>query len=454
MLTLWRHVSPATAMRNRHSRRTQRRWFAPADLKSRGPELANSIVSRESETVKELNVRRWLIPFGSAIALIVGNGAISVFAFGVFIKPLEAQFGWSRASLSGATALCGLLSAIVLPFVGLLIDRVGVRRPLMVAIVLFAANVAAVGLSGSLLWFQLLIALTGLTGAAQGPIGYVRSISSCFDRRRGLAIGIAMSGVGLGTALIPVYAQWLIGHFGWRVAYAGLGLAILLLAWPMVFAVIRDPRGAPAMGGGAATAVAGLRLKEVLALPVFWLLAAAVLFVSLTVNGSLVHVVPMLTDRGWSPGRASSVMVAAGLAGMVGRLVAGFLIDRIFAPYVAIVFFLLAIGGVYALSTQQYVVAGVIGVGLAAGAEVDMIGFLVSRYFGLKSFGQIYGLLFSIFTVGAGLGPYLVGVAFTAFHHYDEALFGLGCLLAVAIACFALIGPYRYKPRQTLTSET
>jgi MFS family permease len=415
------------------------------------PAAANRVVSRLPETSGELAVRRWLTPFGSAIALVVGNGAISVFAFGVFMKPLEAQFGWSRAALSGATALCGLLSAISLPFVGLLIDRVGVRRPLMVAIGLFAANVAAVGLSDNLFWFQVLIALTGITGAAQGPIGYVRSISSYFDRRRGFAIGIAMSGVGLGTALVPVYAQWLIGHFGWRVAYAGLGLAILVLAWPVVFAVIREPPNAnraPAMSTGDIRAVTGLALKEALALPMFWLLAGAVLLVSVAVNGSLVHVVPMLVDRGWSPGNASSVMVASGLAGMVGRLVAGFLIDRIFAPHVAMAFFLLAIGGVYGLSTG-YVVPGVIGVGLAAGAEVDMIGFLVSRYFGLKSFGQIYGLLFSIFTIGAGLGPYLVGITFTAYQNYDKALFGLGCLLATAIACFALIGPYNYKPRLT-----
>lgn len=404
-------------------------------------------------TVDEPAARRWLIPFGSAIALIVGNGSISVFAFGVFIKPLEQQFGWNRATLSGATALCGLLSALAVPFVGLLIDRVGVRRPLMVAIALFAANVALVGLSDNLFWFQLLIAFTGISGAAQGPIGYVRSISSYFDRRRGLAIGIAMSGVGLGTALIPVYAQWLIAHFGWRMAYVGLGLAILVLAWPIVFAVIRDPPNAnraPATSDADVAAVPGLSLKEILALPMFWLLAAAVLFVSVTVNGSLVHVVPMLTDRGWPPGNAASVMVAAGLAGMMGRLVAGFLIDRIFAPYVAMVFFVLAIGGLYGLSTSLYVVPGVVGVGLAAGAEVDMIGFLVSRYFGLKSFGQIYGLLFSIFTIGAGLGPYLVGVAFTAFHNYDSAWLGLGCLLAAAVACFAFIGPYRYRPRLAL----
>jgi MFS family permease len=408
----------------------------------------------ESDTSKESTLKRWLVPFASAIALIVGNGSISVFAFGVFIKPLEEQFGWSRAALSGATALCGLLSALALPFVGLIIDRVGVRRPLMVAIVLFATNVALVGLSNSLFSFQLLIALTGLTGAGQGPIGYVRSISSYFDRRRGLAIGIAMSGVGLGTALIPVYAQWLISRFGWRMAYVGLGVGILVLAWPMVFAFIQDPPNVRRDLPRALARVPGLALKEVVALPMFWLLAAAVLLVSVTVNGALVHVVPMLTDRGWSAGNAAHVMVAAGLAGMVGRLIAGFLIDRIFAPYVAMVFFALAIGGVYGLSTTLYVVPGAIGVGLAAGAEVDMIGFLVSRYFGLKSFGQIYGLLFSIFTVGAGLGPYLVGVAFTAYNSYDGALLGLACLLAAAIACFAFIGPYRYQPGEALRSAS
>jgi len=100
---------------------------------------------RGRKTTGEVRTRRWLIPFGSAVALVVGNGAVSVFAFGVFMKPLEAQFGWSRASLSSATALCGLFSAVSLPLVGLLIDRVGVRRPLLVAICLFGVNVAAVG---------------------------------------------------------------------------------------------------------------------------------------------------------------------------------------------------------------------------------------------------------------------------------------------------------------------
>jgi len=405
---------------------------------------------RGRKTTGEVRTRRWLIPFGSAVALVVGNGAVSVFAFGVFMKPLEAQFGWSRASLSSATALCGLFSAVSLPLVGLLIDRVGVRRPLLVAICLFGVNVAAVGLTESLFWFQLLIALTGITGAAQSPIGYVKSISSYFDTQRGLAIGIAMSGVGLGTALVPVYAQWLIGHCGWRVAYGGLGVAIIVLAGPVVFSAVREPPNfnRPLPGSdGEISVVPGRTFREVLALRMFWLLAAAVLMVSLAVNGSLVHVVPMLIDRGWAPTNASAVMVAAGLAGMVGRLFAGFLIDRIFAPYVAIAFFLLAIAGVYGLSTDLHVVLGVIGVGLAAGAEVDMIGFLVSRYFGLRCFGQVYGLLFSIFTIGAGLGPYLVGIIFTVSHNYDGALLGLGVLLATAVVCFALIGPYNYEPR-------
>jgi len=154
----------------------------------------NSISTDTAAT--ERTTRDWLVPLGGALGLIVGNGPISVFAFGVFIGPLESEFGWSRASLGIATALCALLSAITLPFVGVLMDKFGVRRPLAIAICLFGLNVAAIGQSATLPVFIALTALAGATGAAQSPIGYVKSIASYFDRRRGLAIGIAMSGIG------------------------------------------------------------------------------------------------------------------------------------------------------------------------------------------------------------------------------------------------------------------
>jgi predicted MFS family arabinose efflux permease len=406
--------------------------------------------------------RRWLIPFGSAVALIVGNGPVSVFAFGVFMKPLEAEFGWSRASVSTATALCGITSAVSLPLIGLVIDRFGIRRPVLVAIGLFAANVGSAALPHSLLGFQLLIALTGITGAGQSPIGYVKAISRYFDARRGVAIGIAMSGVGLGTALLPLYAQWIITQYGWRSAYAGLGAAIVLLAMPVALTLL--PKGDEAGnecgvprrrtnhpdtdGSGAASRPF---LEAVTSRP-FWLLAIAVMLASVALNGCLVHIVPALIESGWHPASAAAVMLPAGLAGVFGRILAGFLIDKLFAPYVALVFFLLAAAGTCLLSGGSQVIPGVVAVGLAAGAEVDLIGFLVSRYFGLSSFGRIYGLVFSVFTVGAGLGPFFVGVAFSARHSYDAAFLGIGALLALATLPLLLIGPYTHFDDAALQS--
>ncbi|TKC80226.1 MFS transporter [Trinickia terrae] len=388
----------------------------------------------------------WLVPVGGAIALIVGNGPVSVFAFGVFMGPLQSEFGWSRASLSVATALCALVSALSLPFVGLLMDKFGVRRVLALGICLFGLNVAVIGQTSSLVWFIALTALTGAMGAAQSPIGYVKSIASHFDRRRGLAIGIAMSGIGLGTALVPQYVQWLIGTYNWRIGYLGLGAAIVVVAMPAVGLLLREPN--VHRQSGRSSQGHGLSLRQAMALRAFWCIASAVLLVSIAVNGALVHVVPLLVDAGWTPSSAARVLAAAGVAGLAGRLLAGYLMDRVFAAYVASSFFAIAIAGLYLLGSHSNPVLGMVAIGLAAGAEVDMVGFFVSRYFGLKRFGQLYGVFFSIFTVGAGLGPLLLGAAFTRFHSYEIGFIGCGLALAIASVCILAVGPYSYgSPR-------
>jgi MFS family permease len=340
-------------------------------------------------------------------------------------------------------APCALLSAVTLPFVGLLMDKFGVRRPLAIAIGLFALNVAAIGQVATLPLFIALTALTGITGAAQSPIGYVKSVASYFDRRRGLAIGIAMSGIGIGTALVPQFAQWMIGALGWRAAYVGLGLAITMVALPSVLLLLREPTGDPTTNT-AGDSAPGLRLSEAIRIRNFWYIAIAVLLVSMAVNGALVHVVPLLVERGWSPGAATRVLAAAGVAGLIGRLLAGYLMDKVFAAYVASTFFVLAIAGLYLLASDVSAVLGMVAIGLAAGAEVDMIGFFVSRYFGLRRFGQLYGVLFAIFTVGAGLGPLLLGTLYTHLHTYGLGFFICGAGLALAAVCVLALGSYSY----------
>src|SRR5882672_5981181 len=402
--------------------------------------------STESGGVVEGTARDWLVPVAGALGLIVGNGPISVFAFGVFIGPLESEFGWSRASLGVALALCALSSAITLPFIGLLMDKYGVRRPMAIAICLFALNVAAISQSSALPMFIALTALAGATGAAQSPIGYVKSVASYFDRRRGLAIGVAMSGIGIGAALIPLYAHWLIAEFGWRVGYLGLGIAIVAVALPSVLFLLRDPAGDRTSEGSGGKSAPGMNLSEAIRFRAFWSIALAVLVVSIVVNGTVVHVVPLLVERGWSAGSASKVLVAAGIAGLVGRILAGYLMDRVFAPYVATGFFALAIAGIYLVAATAGEVVGMVAIGLALGAEVDMIGFFASRYFGLKRFGQLYGVLFAIFTIGAGLGPLLLGTLYTHLHGYGAGFLTCGIGLAAAIVCVLTLGRYQYQP--------
>jgi MFS family permease len=390
----------------------------------------------------------WWIAAGSCIALIVVNGSICVFSFGVFIKPLEAEFGWDRGSISFGLTLCALCSAISLPIVGGLMDKFGLRPVMLTSIVLFALNVAAIALSNMLAIFILLVAATGVTGVGQGPIGYIKSISSYFDRQRGIAIGIAVSGTGLGTALLPQYAQWLITNMGWRMAYVGLAVVLVIIAVPAVFLFVREPEDSPMVRarrtGLGITALPGLSVREAVSSRTFWLLVGPTFLVATVINGSLVHVVSLLTDWGWSAEAAAGIMVWAGLASLGGRVVAGWMLDKVFAPYVAILSFTVALAGLYLLASGTNPTLGVIGIGITTGAEVDVIGYMTSRYFGLRRFGQLYGYLFGVFLIGTGIGPVVMGAVHTRLQSYDSAFYAFGIMLAVAIIFMLFLGRYRY----------
>jgi len=391
---------------------------------------------------------RWWIVFGATLSMFVAQGPVLLYTLGLFIKPLHQEFGWDRASISAAGGVAAIFSAITVPFVGSLIDRWGVRTVLLPIVVLCASSVALIALTPkSVVVFMLLFAITGVLGSGQGPLGYAKCVSAWFDDRRGLALGITMSGIGLGAALIPQYAQFLIGNFGWRAAYAGLGLLTLIVAFPAVFLFIREParaKFAAAQSSASEDRPPDLEVREVLGGRRFWLIACALLLVSTVTQGLVVHTVPLLTDNGYSPEVAAALMMAVGLSTMAGRLVSGYLVDRIFAPFVAAFFFLLPCLGIYLLDSAISPVAGIISLGLASGTEIDMIGFLTSRYFGMKRFGQLYGYLFASFVVGSAVGPTMMGLAFERLHSYEPALWTFSVFMLVASGAILSLGPYRF----------
>ncbi|MGZ3411826.1 MAG: MFS transporter, partial [Xanthobacteraceae bacterium] len=333
-------------------------------------------------------------------------------------------------------------------------DRYGTRRVMIPGLVLFAIAVALYGTmqaEPAYLIFAI-YGFAGFMGGVQTPIPYAATVSQWFDRNRGLALGIATGGVGLGVIVVPKIVAALIVNFGWRVAYYDLAIFVLILAWLPVALFIREP---PELAQARERRQAA-NLTEVLpgtefgvALKTwrFWALTIAFFLGVMAINGTITHIVALLTDRGIPLESATNALVATGLAIILGRVFAGWCLDRFWGPYVAIVFFLIPMVGIALLGSGATGVVPLIGAvfcGMGIGAEIDLMAFFLSRYFGLKAYGKIYGIMFAVFNVGTGLGPALSGRSFDMYHSYLP-IFGV-YEVALAITCilFVRLGPYPY----------
>jgi MFS family permease len=386
----------------------------------------------------------WLLVAGAALGLVVGNGPVMQFTFGVFLQPVAAEFHVGRGTISTALLVGVVATGLCTPVVGRLMDRFGIRAVALPLVFGFAASLVSLGLfAQSAAVFVVIFGIMGVFAAGQTPLPYARAIAATFDRKRGLALGIAMAGVGVGTAVLPPVAGALIAAVGWRGAYIGLGVVLLVIVVPVLLFLIREP----ARRGAGAALQEGLTAAQAIRTRAFWILAAAFFLLALTAAGLTAHIVPLLTDRGVAPAQAAGVISVIGIALIVGRLVAGYLLDRIFAPYVAVAFTLLPLVGVVlllvAVSVPTAIVAALL-VGLGLGAEVDLIAFLLSRYLGMRAFGEIYGYLFALFMLGNGVGPVVLGASFQSTGSYTPALVACAAGLVVASGLVLRLGPYRY----------
>ena len=402
---------------------------------------------------------RWWTVFASVCGLLVGQGAINVFAFGVFLKPVTEDLGVGRGTLGFGLVLSSLLTALGCLPLGAMLDRWGARRVMIPGIALYAvATAGGALLQPAPLVIYLLFALGGVFGAVQSPIPYAAVLSHWFDRERGLALGIAMAGVGLGVALVPQYAQALIHAFGWRAAYVGLGLAVLVLAWLPVALFIREPEHARPAARGTAAERPGVTATRALASWRFWALTLAFLLGVSAINGTLTQIVALLTDRGVPVGVATAALSASGLAIILGRILSGWCLDRFHGPYVALGFFLIPMVGIAVLASGAGGSAPVVGAvlcGMGIGAEVDLMAFFTSRYFGLRAYGKIYGTMFAFFAIATGLGPYLAGAVFDSYHSYMPAFIGFEIALAVTCLLFLPLGAYPFPAsREPAGDET
>jgi MFS family permease len=393
----------------------------------------------------------WWIVAACVFGLVVSAGPINIWTFSVFLRPVANALHIERSTLAGALVLSGLISACCAPLVGALLDRYGARRVIMVGLCCFAVATALQSLmTASALVIYCLFVLRGFGSAGPSPPGFAFVISRWFDRRRGLALGIALSGVGLGTAVVPSIAAFLVGHVGWRLAYVGVGCVILILGGIPVALLVREPDASERaeMPHLSDPSLPGMTLREALTRSWrFWALAVAFILGIIVLNGTLTQIVAMLMDRGVSLQAATGVLAASGIAAIAGRMASGWCADRFHGPYVAVAFFILLMIGTALFGSGlsgPIPFVGAILCGVANGAEVDLMGYFVSRYFGLKAYGRIMGTMFGIFTGSTGIGPFISTKSFDLYHSYAPAFRLFEVLLVVAIALFAVLGPYAY----------
>jgi predicted MFS family arabinose efflux permease len=386
------------------------------------------------------------------MALLTSAGVVQSFTFSLFIQPIADDLGWSRSLISAGYSAAALLTALCSPLMGRVLDRFGVRATLIAAVTLYAGCTALVGALPPIPWaFVALYALIGVFGAAHSPLPYAKVVSAWFDNRRGLALGVAMSGIGLGGIILPQIVRRLLETLDWRTAYAGLGGVILLIAMPAILLLIREP--APRAGEEAAHgSPPGVSPKEALRDRRFWILAAAVFLTTMTLNGLAAHAVPLLSSHGLPRAAAAAMLPALGLSSLLGRLATGYLLDRFFAPRVAAGAVLISLAGVVLLWTGQsppLLLAGVLCLGASLGAEVDVMGYMTSRYFGLRRFGEIYGWIVAIFSLSSAAGAALMAFSFDAAGSYSPAMAGFAAALAAAAVLVLQLGPYAFAaPRR------
>jgi MFS family permease len=401
---------------------------------------------------------RWWIVGATVLGLIVGAGPINVFAFGVFLKPITADLGVGRGMLSSALTLHATIGALACPAFGWLLDRWGARRVMLPCLVLYALGIASYALiqASPFALTYLIFAVTGLTGHVAGPIPYSTVMSQWFDRQRGLALGIGMAGVGFGVALMPQLAALLIAHFGWRMAYVGMAAAVVVCSFPPVILFIREPPGFTARprrgeSRGAALGLPGSTVGDALRSWLFWGLGTAFFLDVIAINGTLTHIVALLTDRGIAVETATAALSGTGIALFAGRILSGWLLDRFWGPFVAIGFFVTPMIGIALLVSQAGGAAPYVGAlccGIGIGAEIDLMAFFASRYFGLRNYAKIYGTMFGMFGFGVGIGPALSGLSYDRFHSYTPIFLVYEIMLVVSCAIFLRLGSYPYPQRE------
>lgn len=388
--------------------------------------------------------RGWMILTASFLGVAVGLTGLPFYSYGLFAGALETEFGWTRSQTQLPMLFQTLGLLLTLPFVGWACDKFGARPVALYSMIAYTVAFSALALLGpSVEQFFFTVFIIGLVGAGTTPVTWTRAINAAFKANRGAALGITLTGTGVTAFVVPILATHVIDTYGWRTGFMVLATLPGLLGVPIVALLFRERSTDTVV---ARELAAGLTLSQGLRSYRFALIAGAFLVISFGIGGSIPNLFPLFREAGFSSESAAGILSLIGLSVIAGRLVTGLLLDRLWAPGVATFLMCLPAVSCYLLITDGVshsdAVLATVLLGLAAGAEFDIIAYLASRYFGMRSYSKLYSYLYIAFAVGAAVAPGLFGYVHDSQGSYDFILVLSACLFLAGGLSLLGLGTY------------
>jgi MFS family permease len=390
--------------------------------------------------------RGWRPLIACGVGLAFGLSPIAPYASGILATAMQGELGWARADILAVLMLAPIVLVLVGRHVGRLIDKVGPRKVAIASTLgLGLAELLVAAIGSTLPGYYIAWGVLALLSVGTLPMTYAKLLNGWFDRARGLALGLALAATGLAGVVMPFLMTSAIGAIGWRGGYLALAALPLVFALPVLFAWLREAPQ-PVAGAQGTLPASGVSVREALRGYRFWALAFAALILAFGVSGLVPNLFPLLLERGIPQAQAASALAALAISVTAGRVISGFLLDRLWAPFVCALLVLPTVVALFALATPGLgggvVVGAVVTLGLVAGAEFDLVAYMTARYFGQKHFSELYGIQYAAFGIGAGSAPAAYGALHDRLGGYDPTIHLSIALLVVAVAVIFTLGRY------------
>ncbi len=399
----------------------------------------------------------YVIVVAAFFVMVITSGAM--YSFGVFVKPLIDEFGWSREVTAGVYSTALFILGIFFMVTGRLNDRFGPRRVVAVCGIILGAGYALISKVDVIWQLYLFYGLVVAMGQSGAMIPLLSTVARWFVRKRGLMSGIVLAGVGVGQIIMPPLATHLISSYGWRMCYIIIGIISVVGMVILAQLLRRDPAQVGQLPDGdsemqqksSIPEAAGLSRNDAVHNRQFWMIFAAYVCYGMLVQGTMVHIVPHATDLGITAVVAASILSVVGGASIAGRIGMGSAGDRIGNRRALIYLFILAIASFIWLQFAQelwmlYIFAVLFG--FAYGGLVSLESPLVANLFGMKAHGALLGLVHFGATIGGAASPLLAGRIFDATGSYQIAFLVVTGFIIAGLVLVSLLKPPKELPRK------